>query len=123
MQIEENRAGSGAAVTAYEPGRIEIDGRAYGRAVFVCGGTVGHPGQASPSELAAGDFFQTACGGEMPEVVLVGTGEKQVFLHPKTVAGLAQRGIGVECMPTASACRTFMVLQSEGRRVWAWLWP
>jgi uncharacterized protein len=26
-------------------------------------------------------------------------------------------------MNTAAACSTFMVLRSEGRNVWAWLWP
>jgi len=28
----------------------------------------------------------------------------------------------VECMHTAAAVRTYLLLQSEGRRVWAWLW-
>ena len=60
---------------------------------------------------------------ERPEVILVGTGDKQIFLHPRIAAQLAREGIGLESMNTAAACRTRMVLESEGRRVWAWLWP
>ena len=56
-------------------------------------------------------------------MILVGTGEKQYFLHPKIVATPAAQGVGLESMNTASACRTLMILQSEGRRVWAWLFP
>ena len=122
MLIEENTSGDGAAVTAYSPGRIEINGRAYTEAVALKGDKIEKTKQALPSEITADDFFQTASDG-LPEVILVGTGEKQIFLHPKTAAALATKGVGLECMTTAAACRTFMILQSEGRKVWAWLWP
>ncbi|MCQ9326971.1 Mth938-like domain-containing protein [Neisseria dentiae] len=124
MLIEETRPEGQAAVTAYAPGRIEIDGQVYTQAVVLAGGRIGSPAQTDPASLTAEDFFQTASEyGGLPEVVLVGTGEKQVFLHPKTAARLVAEGVGLECMSTASACRTFMILQSEGRKVWAWLWP
>ena len=52
-----------------------------------------------------------------PEVVLVGTGETQVFL-PVHVQGLFfQRSIGFEVMTTDAACRTFNILVAEGRHV------
>lgn len=124
MLIEETRPDGQAALTAYAPGRIEIDGQAYTQAVVLAGGRISSPAAAEPAALTAEDVFQTASEyGALPEVVLVGTGEKQVFLHPKTAAVLAAKGVGLECMSTASACRTFMILQSEGRKVWAWLWP
>ncbi|RKW33319.1 MAG: rod shape-determining protein RodA, partial [Kingella sp. (in: b-proteobacteria)] len=31
-------------------------------------------------------------------------------------------GAALECMTTAAACRTYALLASEGRKVWAWLW-
>lgn len=124
MLIEETRSDGQAAVTGYGPGRIEIDGQGYADAVTVVGGSIGRPAKNTPSELEAEDFFQTASeNGGLPEVVLVGTGGKQIFLHPKISAALAAKGVGLECMNTAAACRTFMILQSEGRKVWAWLWP
>lgn len=122
MLIEENTFGSEAAITAYAPGRIEINGQAYTEAVILKEDKIEKPAKAMPSELTADDFFQTD-SETLPEVILVGTGEKQVFLHPKITAALAAKGIGLESMTTASACRTFMILQSEGRKVWAWLWP
>ncbi len=52
-----------------------------------------------------------------PEVVLLGTGKKHQFLHPKIVQKLTQNNIPLECMTTAAACRTYNILMSEGRKV------
>lgn len=52
-----------------------------------------------------------------PDVVLVGTGERQRFLSPELMMTLLGRGVGAEVMSTAAACRTFNVLVSEGRNV------
>ena len=51
------------------------------------------------------------------EVVLLGTGEKHQFLHPKFAQKLTQNGIVLECMTTSAACRTYNILMSEGRHV------
>ncbi|WP_308023482.1 Mth938-like domain-containing protein [Neisseria oralis] len=123
MLIEENRGADGFTVTAYGGGALEIGGKIYREPVVLKDGTVGLMDGRKPSDLSAADFFQTASSEEPPEIVLVGTGERQQFLHPKIAAELAVHGIGLECMNTASACRTLMLLQGEGRRVWAWLWP
>jgi uncharacterized protein len=52
-----------------------------------------------------------------PELILLGTGSKPVFPPRELVFSLARRGIGLEAMDTAAACRTFNILISEGRRV------
>ena len=52
-----------------------------------------------------------------PELVLLGTGERQRFPSAATLAECLTRGIGIEVMSNASAARTFNVLASEGRRV------
>ena len=52
-----------------------------------------------------------------PEVVLLGTGEKHQFLHPKIIQNLTESGIPLECMTTAAACRTYNILMSEDRNV------
>ena len=52
-----------------------------------------------------------------PEVILLGTGEKHQFLHPKIFQKLTENGIPLECMTTAAACRTYNILMSEGRNV------
>lgn len=58
-----------------------------------------------------------------PEVVLIGTGNKQVFLPPPLMMFFYQRNIGIEVMSTQAACRTFNVLVSESRNVTAALIP
>lgn len=55
--------------------------------------------------------------GEQPDVILLGTGERQSFPPHKLAMGLLNLGIGLEVMDTAAACRTYNVLLSEGRAV------
>ena len=52
-----------------------------------------------------------------PEIVLLGTGARQHFPHPRLVGALTDARIGVESMDTRAACRTFNILIAEGRRV------
>ena len=52
-----------------------------------------------------------------PELVLLGTGERQVFPSAEVMAACLTRGIGIEVMANAAAARTFNVLAGEGRRV------
>ena len=58
-----------------------------------------------------------------PELVIIGTGEKQVFLAPPVQTLFFKRNIGFEVMTTDAACRTFNVLVTEGRKVVAALLP
>lgn len=51
-----------------------------------------------------------------PEVVLLGTGEKQVFPPRDALLSLLRKRIGVEVMDNAAASRTYNLLASEGRR-------
>lgn len=52
-----------------------------------------------------------------PELVLLGTGARQVFPPAEVLAGCLGRGIGLEVMTNAAAARTYSVLAGEGRRV------
>ena len=52
-----------------------------------------------------------------PEIVLLGTGARQRFPHPRLLAPLAAARVGVEVMDTPAACRTYNILVAEGRRV------
>lgn len=52
-----------------------------------------------------------------PEVVLLGTGERQVFPPREALAALLARRVGIEVMTNAAACRTYNLLAGEGRRV------
>ncbi len=52
-----------------------------------------------------------------PELVLLGTGRRQIFPAAFFGAHFLQAGIGFEVMDTGAACRTFNVLVSEQRQV------
>lgn len=52
-----------------------------------------------------------------PELIVLGTGARQAFPPPETLAACLARGVGLEAMTNAAAARTFNVLASEGRRV------
>lgn len=52
-----------------------------------------------------------------PEVVLLGTGARQVFPPAAFLAAFLRRGVGIEVMDNAAAARTYDLLAGEGRRV------
>ncbi|QHG92548.1 hypothetical protein EGQ50_02250 [Coxiella endosymbiont of Amblyomma sculptum] len=52
-----------------------------------------------------------------PETIILGTGRKFSFLDPEKLELLLQQKIGIECMDTGAACRTYSALNSQGRRV------
>ncbi|MGB4883362.1 MAG: Mth938-like domain-containing protein [Neisseria sp.] len=132
MEFQEQAHDGNLSITGYEEGVIEINNEAYSSPICLCGNELIPISEATPAELSADSFsfditknphFQKSLQAGNPEVILVGTGDKQIFLHPKITAALAAQGVGLESMSTQAACRTFMILNSEGRRVWAWLWP
>jgi uncharacterized protein len=65
--------------------------------------------------LAEPDF--AALLAYSPEMVLLGTGDRQRFPHPRLLQALAAARVGVEVMDTGAACRTFNILVTEDRRV------
>jgi uncharacterized protein len=51
------------------------------------------------------------------EILLLGTGPKQRFPHPRLTRALAEKRIGVEAMDLQAVCRTYNILMAEERRV------
>jgi uncharacterized protein len=52
-----------------------------------------------------------------PEVLLLGTGERQHFAEPSLFRKLIEAGISIEFMDTRAACRTYNILVAEDRKV------
>ena len=52
-----------------------------------------------------------------PEVVLLGTGERQCFPPAEIRAAFAARRVGLEVMDLGAACRTYNILVQEERHV------
>jgi len=51
------------------------------------------------------------------DILLLGTGRRQRFPHPRLTASLARARIGVEVMDLKAACRTYNILVAEERKV------
>jgi uncharacterized protein len=108
-------------VTAYGPGFIEINKVRHTAAVVLT------PDRVEPWSLESFDALVEADFERLrsldAEIVLLGTGGRQRFPHPRLVRPLAEARIGLEVMTTAAACRTYNILMAEGRKVAAALLP
>jgi uncharacterized protein len=122
MKLHTDNAPPQNTVTAYGPGWVAINNvRHEGGLMFMPEGEVLAWHVQSFEALEAADF--EALLERSPEVVLLGTGERQRFPHPRLSAALAAAGVGLDAMTTHAACRTYNILAAEGRRVLAVLLP
>ena len=133
-------------VTGYGDGFVEINQTRFNHAIaFGPLGDVEHWPAASPSDITTALLLQAAklkfaaldpmafldasessgpsLEGPRPEVLLVGTGNRQRMLPHATLLPLLMAGVGVECMSTQAAARTYNILMAEGRQVIAALLP
>jgi uncharacterized protein len=103
-------------VTAYDDTGVELNAIRYSHSLVVM---PEHAPVAWPvtsfESLTANDFAQI--DALAPDVVIVGTGARQRFVHPRLTATLTARRVGVECMDNQAACRTYNILMAEGRKV------
>ncbi|HJV00900.1 MAG TPA: Mth938-like domain-containing protein [Burkholderiaceae bacterium] len=103
-------------VTGYDDTGVEINAQRYNYSLIVLPETAPQAwGAATFEQLTEAHF--TAILDLAPDVVILGTGERQRFIHPKLTAALTMRRIGVECMDNQAACRTYNILMGEGRKV------
>jgi len=110
----------GLTIQSYSNSTIVINGRAFNKSLaLVPDKLLEHD---FPAEIAALEEQHFSRLAELqPQVVLLGTGEKQHFPPAALYALLINQGVGVEVMSTPSACRTYNILKAEGRRVCALL--
>ncbi len=122
MKLHANTLTGINAVTAYGTGYVEVNGqRVEGAMILRAEGEV-LAWEVAGFESLDSSHFDALLAHE-PELVLLGTGERQRFPHPRLTASLAGARIGVEVMDTRAACRTYNILVNEGRRVVAALLP
>jgi uncharacterized protein len=72
---------------------------------------------AEPATLIPDRFEAVFAERRAVDVLLLGTGRKQVFPGAELRQSFAEAEIVVEVMDTGAACRTYNVLLAEGRRV------
>jgi uncharacterized protein len=106
---------SGTIIRGYREGSVTVNDQEIRQSVIIT------PGQILPWPPQSFADLETAHLADLsdlePELVLLGTGNRQQFPPPAITHPLLNQGIGVEVMDTAAACRTYNILVAEGRRV------
>ncbi len=102
-------------VTGYFAGGVEINAKPFDYSLLVLPEKAPQPWPVARFADLTVEHFEHLLS-EAPDVVILGTGERQRFVHPRLSAPLTSRRIGVECMDTNAACRTYNILMGEGRK-------
>jgi uncharacterized protein len=101
--------------TGYGPGFVAINDVPYRSSVIVTADQVLVWHIAHGAGLIEAEFSRLAA---LPvEILLLGTGPRLEFPHPRLTQPLRDAAIGLEVMDTAAACRTYNILLAEDRRV------
>jgi uncharacterized protein len=114
------QSASGNIITGSGPGWVRVGAAEYRDNLLVTAEEIITGWAASGfAGLEPSDFGRMLA--LMPEIVLLGTGPRQRFPHPRLYRALTEAGIGLEVMDTKAACRTYNIIAGEGRRVAAGL--
>ena len=115
MKLHATLPGGVNAITGYGEGYVMVNGERLDSSVVVL------PDRIEPWAVKAFDELSTEHFAFLrdlkAEIVLLGTGARQRFPHPRYGAELAKAGIGLEVMDLQAACRTYNILVAEQRKV------
>jgi len=120
MQFTQDLSSGINVIRAYGGGELRVNENIYRGAVILSASTViAEPNIHNLEDLIAVDASRILA--LEPELVLLGTGTRQIFPVASFGAQFLRAGIGFEVMDTGAACRTFNVLVAEHRQVAALL--
>lgn len=116
MKFAEDHNSANYKISGYDTQSIGINGLSHSKSLVI-----------SPMELLPD--WEPATYSELnaqhldalyamnPEIIILGTGQKQIFPPAEILRRLANEQIGFEIMDTQAACRTFNILMAEDRTV------
>ncbi|MBT0571120.1 Mth938-like domain-containing protein [Curvibacter sp. CHRR-16] len=112
----------GPSIQAYGPGWIGVSGQKHSGGLLVSsqyGVQAWDVQQFSDLDL----HHMEALGNMGAEIIILGTGQQLRWVPAPWMAKLGQKRVGLECMDTGAACRSYNFLMAEGRKVIAALLP
>ena len=115
MKLHQAVAAGTNTFTGYGADYVAVNGERRERSSIVLPDRILDWTVESFEKLRAEDFQVFSSLGA--DIVLLGTGARQRFPHPRLTAALARDGIGVEVMDLQAACRTYNILVAEERKV------
>ena len=116
MKLHQSDTQKYQTVTGYDQTGVEINAERFNYSLVVFPELAPRAWDAPMFEALTVEHFDLI-GADDPDVVILGTGARQRFIHPRLTAALTLRRIGVECMDSQAACRTYNILMGEGRKV------
>ena len=116
MPLAEDKITSRYSISAYTADNVTINERPYSQSLILSPAVLVNPSPINSINDLNEHTLQAVLDLN-PDVVLLGTGEKQIFPEPKIFALLGEKGIGLEVMNTGALCRTFNILVAEDRDV------
>ena len=116
MRFTEDSTSGINLIRAYGNGELRVNEHVYRGGVILSAATVIADANVQNLDDLLALGLSRALALE-PELVLLGTGARQIFPAPSFGAQFLRAGIGFEVMDTSAACRTFNVLVGEQRRV------
>ena len=116
MKLHLANPGDTKLFTAHGTGHVMVNGERYEHSIVVLAEEVRNDWSVEGFDALSESHF-TYFNVLKPDVLLLGTGATQRFPHPRLYRSLTDARIGLECMDTPAACRTYNILVAEGRRV------
>ena len=116
MKLQLSRLGNIKIFTGHGDDHVMINYQRHDRSVVVQAEAVHSDWPVSSFDALTEASFEYFLQLQ-PELVLLGTGIRQRFAHPRLNRVLTNAGIAVEFMDTKAACRTYNILAGEGRKV------
>jgi uncharacterized protein len=115
VKLHASAPGGVNLISGYGEGYVTVNGIRHESSLVVLPDRVVDWPARNFAALSAEDFsfleqFQV-------EILLLGTGPRQRFPHPRLTAALTRAGVGVEVMDVQAACRTYNILVAEERKV------
>ena len=120
MRFTQDLSSNVNVIRGYGQGELKINDKLFQQSLIVSASTI-QPEPTLTDVAGLDDAHVAYILGLKPEVVLLGTGQRQVFPNAALGARFLQAGVGFEVMDTGAACRTFNVLVGEQRQVVALL--
>ncbi|MBC3875448.1 Mth938-like domain-containing protein [Undibacterium flavidum] len=116
MKLHSTNTQQYQTVTAYDDQGVEFNLVRFEHSLLVLPESAPVVWDVANFEALSQEHFEQIANTN-PDVVILGTGKKQKFIHPKLIAVLSAQHKGVECMDNQAACRTYNILMTEGRKV------
>ncbi len=124
MSISLTRLGDRAPISLYPGGAFQFGGKRHPGAILVSPSGIYDWSSAGTGFDEAGLFgFIGKEEARRCDLLLLGTGPGSLLLPASFAGEVERRGLGLEAMDTAAACRTYNILFAENRHFLAALLP